>query len=592
MNNYNIISPFQLIIESDSKKNAIKKLINENYINDKKIDEYSNQVILEDENKNRFNVKTMFYKKYHSRSHYTPKVKITFIPTTASSVYGLPIYKSSVPILLRSPIKIVRRVSPVAYPIIRSPIIRPSLGINYLIPRPISAPRIMPAVINQQFPPPINPLPVPTMNVAPSLSPVLSNNKHLLTRGDISILMTTLEPYHFRQYVEPKLARRKSELKIDNNITGNYNDIYITSDLHADYRKLVQILVNAGLIRIPVGINLNDDGIYDYRIITESEWIKPNSLFVIIGDLVDGNRTMSVNDKYGSFELLLHFLLYNLKIRANENNSDVVFTIGNHDFHSVLLYTELNPLIRYIHPTVINYFRDNMTRTIILSQFYNVSPYLFLNINNNEIVCVHGGLHNPFGLDNLNIDRLIELQNNINRNGISGILNNDMYINNKIPEIATPEDMYSKGALWTRFYAQSTDRNVVCNSIKGSRYNFIVVGHCPTNNFNTLTNIMENDKPNHIRCERNNNDIIENSKGCVIVDTCRDNNNAPVLAFVDTSLSQAFRSSNIYDNQLRNIELLHLSHDNTKPKIGNRKYNVISRMELVNNQQPKEIRVY
>ena len=48
----------------------------------------------------------------------------------------------------------------------------------------------------------------------------------------------------------------------------------------------------------------------DPKIITESTWNKRNALFIVIGDLVDGRRNRDVNDKYGSFELLIHLFLY------------------------------------------------------------------------------------------------------------------------------------------------------------------------------------------------------------------------------------------------------------------------------------------
>lgn len=631
MNNYNIISPFQLTVESDSKKNAIKKLINDNYINDKNIDEYSNQVILEDENKNKFNAQTQFYRKYHSRTHYSSKVKITFIPTTASSIYSFPIYPSirpvlypSVrpilvpsprPILVPSPIKIIRSISPM---ITRVPLISTSPTPPTVISRPIIKQQFVLPIENIYTPPsihtvsprvvPLVPSPQPVMPfIPPSLiikpvSPQININPLLFTSKDIAGLtqidssdvspLYLLNPAHFKQYIEPKLFERKRQLVINNNInTDKYTDVYLTSDIHADYRKLVQILVNAKFIRIPYGINIYNNDIYDPRIISESEWIKPNSLFVIIGDLVDGQRVSSVDDNQGSFELLLHLLLYNLKIKAEQNNSNILFTIGNHDLHSVLtqLYKpgqQSNILWNYVHLNGLQFFQDEITRCLILTQFYNLSPYLFLNLNNNEIITVHGGLHNPTGKPILNIDELITIQNNINRNGLSEI-NYNKFENNTISSVATDNDI-STGSLWTRFYAQSEDRQLVCNTVKNNikNYKFIVVGHCPTDNFRPLNNIMNNDKL-YDGCDRLSNN--NNGKGCVIVDTCRDENNAPVLAFVDTSLSQAFRKS---DNKERHIELLHLSNDVSQKQLPGRKYNIISRLAIRNNQEPIDIRVY
>ena len=633
MNNYNIISPFQLTVESDSKKNVIKNLINKNYINDKNIDEYSNQVILEDENKNKFNAQALFYKKYHSHSHYVPKVRIKFIPTTATSVYMLPIYRPPVPVLLSYPVRIARPISPISYPLIaRTPIISsrpisPLIYPNSLIPTIIrQTPIVKPSVpsvhslpiINSVLPPPLdkpsvpilNPIQTPTKNPTPTPSIAISTteNPELLTLKDISGLtqidntaentIYLLNTPNFKQYIEPKLLERKKKLTINNNInTDKYTDIYFTSDLHADYRKLVQILVNAKLISIPSGIDIYTNQIYEPRIITESNWIKPNSLFIIIGDLVDGTRprVSSVKDNQGSFELLLHLLLYNLKIKAESNNSDIIFTIGNHDLHSVLMSSNTSGindyrLSNYIHSDALTFFQRESTRGIILSKFYELSPYLFLNLNNNEIVAVHGGLHNNLKYNpELNIDELIRIQNNINIKGLSEI-NYENFNNNKIQDISSFTNP-SIGALWTRFYADSIDRQIVCKTIKENKknYKFIVVGHCPTNNFEQLAKIMDADKQKYNYCERNKDD---NGKGCVVIDTCRDVNNAPVLAFVDTALSQAFRTGTQQINQNRNIELLHLHHDSSMAQLPGRKYNIISRLEIVNNSNPIDIRIF
>jgi hypothetical protein len=427
-----------------------------------------------------------------------------------------------------------------------------------------------------------------------------NHDMEFLFNEDIAPLMTSFNEEHFSTIVKVKLDTRKSLLTINNNIdTTKYKDIYFTSDIHSDYRKLVQILVNARLITIPSDIDLyDDDSIYDPRIITESDWIKPNSLFVLIGDLVDGKRPgiNSVNDKHGSFELLLHLLLYNLKIRAEEKNSNIIFTIGNHDLHSILIKypaDSSNILQSFVHPNAITYFSNNETRSRILSQFYNLSPYLFLNLNNNEIICVHGGLHNPPPRNNY-LENLIGIQDRINREGLH-IINFNMFNNNELPDVVetTGYDDNGRlnirdGALWTRFYANSADRDLVCTNVLATPYKFIVVGHCLTNIFTALGTIMNADRT-YDRCETNDNNLT-NGKGCVVIDTCRDAKLAPVLAFVDTALSQAFRTG--VDNKNRHIEILHLKADERETAIEGRKYNVFSRLEVRNNEEPIDIRIY
>ena len=101
---------------------------------------------------------------------------------------------------------------------------------------------------------------------------------------------------------------------------------------------------------------------------------------------------------------------------------------------------------------------------------------------------------------------------------------------------------------------------------------------------------MNADTKSYNSCAR---DIYDYGKGCVVVDTCRDANNAPVLAFVDTALSQAFRIPRQRQiNEERNIELLHLKHDPLIKQLPGRKYNVISRLEVVNKREPIDIRIF
>ncbi len=859
MNSYKIISPFEITVESDSLKNAIKKLINKNYINDSNKNEYSNQVIVIDEYNNKYNAKIEFYKKYHSHSNYSPKVRIHFMPTMVNSVVGLPVYSPPVrrmspvfmssPIMksVASPVRMIRSASPVfirsaaplvtgavavpaavavstVTPGVSKPIILPQPLVNPIIqieslPEPIKIkssgtilvpPPVPSFPVQQKFidpilqiqslpepikikssdqsysgpvlpPPPVGPfpgpvlpppprppvgpfpgpvlppppmppvgpfpgpvlpppprppvgpfpgpvlppppmppvgpfpgpvlppppmppvgpfpgpvlpppprppvgpfpgpvlppppmppvgpfpgpgIPSPTPAILPSATPediivpprpppmpfpepvvqppptptppILPSPKpedivlpprppvmpfpepvvqptptptptpqilpappvqqdgNLLIENDIKPLMQSLNAAHFKQYVEPKLLKRKTTMKISHNIdTTNYTDIYLTSDLHADYRKLVQILINSGLISIPSGIDIyNDEQIYDPKIITDSTWNKRNALFIVIGDLVDGRRYQNVNDKHGSFELLIHLVLYNLKIKAEAMNSNVCFTIGNHDFHSILYQRPVskgaNELFLYIHLAAYRYFIDLETRSKILSKFYELSPYIFLNLNNNEIICVHGGLHNNIGNPTLNINDLINIQNRLNSGGLSAI-NYDMFDKQQIPDIAStglnPRDGIVDGALWTRFYAESTQRTEVCNTIKSSGYQFIIVGHCPTINTNNFSGIRDNmiNNPKYTDCESNNT---TGNKGCVVIDKCRDKNNYPVLAFVDSALSEAFRRPGV-DNKERQVELLHL-RENPAIKLG-RKYNVISRLSLKNSAEPTDI---
>ena len=106
-------------------------------------------------------------------------------------------------------------------------------------------------------------------------------------------------------------------------ITRDFGTVVVTSDVHADLRKMVQLLVDARLVRIA---NETED---IYNDVWNVEWIAGDTLLVILGDLVDGKRRKDVTDPRGSYEMLIHILIFNLRISARAVNGDVLFTIGN-----------------------------------------------------------------------------------------------------------------------------------------------------------------------------------------------------------------------------------------------------------------------
>ena len=124
--------------------------------------------------------------------------------------------------------------------------------------------------------------------------------------------------------------------------TKRFEHVYITSDIHSDLRKFVQTLLNNGIIEIEKSDGIafdpySKDDIYSPELITNIIWKNNHTLLVIIGDLVDGKRlNKQVDDPEGSFELRLHMFLYNMRIQAMQHNSEVRFTLGNHDIISVL----------------------------------------------------------------------------------------------------------------------------------------------------------------------------------------------------------------------------------------------------------------
>jgi hypothetical protein len=405
----------------------------------------------------------------------------------------------------------------------------------------------------------------------------------------------------------------------------DFDKVYITSDIHADYRKFLQILLSNNIItyqgfefpivylnenkdKVMTGSNENKDkdmkvsnndiidyiyqkllNIYDIQLITKVVWNNNNELLVILGDLVDGKRdNFEVIDTIGNFELLLHIFIHNLRIKAKEKYSDVIFTFGNHDMDSVYrndddkIQTEM--YTKYVHATCKTYFNNAETRVNALRQFYNNSPYLFLKFmhnvepNNNNpdsnvisFICVHAGIHsmeltgflsdqkNNITVKGKSIDvhKLVyEYSNSIS---IFDKLQKELILENKI-SITPDVDKYLNIVTWDRNYFKQPqyynnnnnngkkyicdDNDNNCRLHTENQYDefncdvisdkdpLIIIGHCTTNNLN-----IRNDN-DYIDC---NNNLNTGTKGCVVVGCRHTNNNIPKIVLVDTASSNAFR---------------------------------------------------
>jgi hypothetical protein len=350
-----------------------------------------------------------------------------------------------------------------------------------------------------------------------------------------------------------------------------------------------------------------------------------------VGDLVDGRRAPPtsddtpgvVNDTTGRFELLLHILLFNLRIDARGMNSDILFTIGNHDYNSVL---KNDALFEYVDPTVMDFFGNMVqctkqdkksylyhdgngnvvtmpTRQTALTPFYELSPYITIRLMNGlraEIVCVHASLHTKAGIQ-INVD---EHQAIINKDGLV------QWVNGNKATLQLDE-------LWSRVYAEKP-LTETCALVNNLNIDMVVVGHClvhVTHEQPTVREILENEA--YKFCENTDNIHSEtlfitedktgntSTKGCVAVGCA--NGNGPRIAFVDTGMSQAFRNINrrymagiraltksdgstfsdeesekflVFINErfnvTRNSEFLLLEHDD-KLDSSKRRYNKISR---------------
>jgi hypothetical protein len=378
----------------------------------------------------------------------------------------------------------------------------------------------------------------------------LPSDSLLLEENDLHPFNGEYNPSLLNYQVNDKLKKAYSFLqskgKLNHNISiDGYKQLYFTSDIRSDFLKLVQVLVLSKLIELPDNISISDlynkcgtERIFRY-VACYSKWIAEDTLFVILGNLVNGARFgYEIQGDYeGSFELLIHVLLYNLRLQALEKNSFVVFTIGNHDFHTVIVNDGMFTKENYNFVTrASNSFFDGIDRRAnALLPFYDLSPYFVLLFTLRQVVRVIGvnaGLHykDTNNLIQTYPTEWIDEQKKYTKMRLSqddsrttkGIIS-------KIIE-------YSKGErspIWTSFYAKEHP-DEVCNSIQSIKSHPIVVvgNHWTARDSPMLT---------HLKSGTNSKIL----KGC-------DNH----LVFVNTGMSSLFgpgRDRMVYEGRLSEL---------------------------------------
>ena len=377
--------------------------------------------------------------------------------------------------------------------------------------------------------------------------------------------------------------------------SGKYTKVYTTSDIHADIYAISRILFKAGLTTEALEADLSN--IYNIR------WnpAMNSTLLVIVGDIVDGYRGgRSVYDPAGDIEIKLHILLYNLRVSAQSYNSELRFTIGNHDYHTVIqeantpgyladlpepyntatnageiailqqsYYGVIDVIYsNYVHPTAKALFGTRANRRNCLLPFYECCPYVCIRVDD-EMIFVHASLHGgPQGQYNLT-QKLLEVQEQIDTSSLVDTIIGDNLSN--IHFIAHVNDnMTYGGPLWTRFYSTSSQA-IVCSVVSASPYKMTIVGHCQTNQCGSpggnMLSILYKPEYRAHSCDTYG--------GCVLLG-CDDPADAgPRLAFVDIAMSRAF--SNKGDRE----EILLL--ENVEALQDTRFYNKITRINTIDN---------
>jgi len=425
----------------------------------------------------------------------------------------------------------------------------------------------------------------------------------LLTSDDIFDSMDIIEGRTVFKYLIGDNQLNKVMIKLNNAVpilrrpnhiinSEDFHTVYFSSDIHADYRKYVQMLKSIGMATNIAG--------YNEYMIQDVEWgLGPGVLLVIVGDLVDGKRSegKEVEDTVGSFEYLLLAFLYNLRIKARIAGSEILYTIGNHDYHTVITscYDQHNFLSRYVTDNARLFFNNHVDRQKALLPFYNLNPYYLLSFHVAgvpETACIHGGLHRTH--DNYRLKNDVEAaQDAIDEGAPLSSFIGDPLVKESNGDINGVGDM--AGALWSKTYAY---KSANCDLLTPEDYPFLIVGHCPTSqNDRPLDLMYENQDPAilykiyekcsitddlfakenhgaapgsyynpnayHIKNANGSIDnfdpanpynhnpniaagqtITESGIGCVVTDCYTDANYAPRIAFVDTALSNGFRRLN------------------------------------------------
>ena len=367
----------------------------------------------------------------------------------------------------------------------------------------------------------------------------------------------------------PKKAIRKSHVLQ----CSDFSTVFATSDIHADFRKFIQILKDNAFLQTP--LDPYTDDIYHPDLIGQAKWTgPPNTLFVVIGDLVDGRRNHGSlengpDDPRGSFEFLLLAFLYNLRLSAIESKSEILFTIGNHDASSVIRKASCEWFYSmFVTKQARAFFGSYATRRQALFPFYSICPYYMIALHNGlekEVAFVHGSLHSDnesYRFTNFT-EALERFQISVDEGGKIDDFFRDEYLPNPNPCDRYGAGQTALGPLWSRLYSESPTG--VCDKIQDTGYKTIVVGHCPTSlqegtnaRFQTL---LAEQPVKYANCDAGHGLDDVGLTGCVMMDCESDRTK---LLFVDVGMSKGQRTpTQEINNADRKVQILRLLHDPT-----------------------------
>jgi hypothetical protein len=119
--------------------------------------------------------------------------------------------------------------------------------------------------------------------------------RHMFVTTDDGKKLTTGSMVAIHEVVERFVASTVAEMSYV--VKRDFERIFVTSDVHADLRKFVEILVSLGLVTGNSGNSGNSENenkhrnrgdIYEY--VWDLEWNADDTMLMITGDLIDGKR--------------------------------------------------------------------------------------------------------------------------------------------------------------------------------------------------------------------------------------------------------------------------------------------------------------
>ena len=231
----------------------------------------------------------------------------------------------------------------------------------------------------------------------------------ILDTSDHSIFSKPMELYE--DLYEDKVADTRFNLYKCIDLEMKNQEIFCISDIHADVHRFWQFLY---LNKMVLEEKMPD--------IKDIKWnpLMTNKALVICGDIIDGRRPPNENlHSSENNEILMHTLIYNLRLDAVQYNSYIFCTLGNHDFfaihngsrtipHLYIQYidgkSQKNYIERFVrsfhnlyetpnHPIKKVTSNDAVyfSRSFVLSRFYLIGFQFFLKIN--QTLFAHAGFH-------------------------------------------------------------------------------------------------------------------------------------------------------------------------------------------------------